>query len=136
MHNESVKARAAQSQHYVILRYEAGFYEYNGGNNELLDLLGCFLAYDVERDADKYREWIDHPVYQVACGNFTALDKEADTIILRDLTADEETAPQLTVSIEQLKQLLDEWQKKIYANLPTHVLITSEQGTFSLEGIE
>lgn len=118
---------------FVKLIFQGKSYDYKESTNIRMCILGRFLMTDVRCENDFYRKWALDNNQQAAGGNLTDLYKEKGNIFLSDIFSEEEIPTELTMTIQEFVQLLDDWRDKVCAKKPKEVIIKHENDQFILE---
>jgi hypothetical protein len=118
---------------FILSRGER--YDYNGGSNLKMDILGCFLAYDVGCGyPSSLKEWgINDSWGEATNGNITMLEKTGNYILLSDLFSEEEVPTVLKMTREQYVQVITDWEEKGCKLKPKEVIIKHENDQFIIE---
>lgn len=120
---------------FVKLKYTGKNYAYNGASNIFMDILSNFLSSDVQcMNINFYKRWaLNENHYDVTGGNITSLKKENGLAYLIDLYSEEKVPTELTMTINQFVQLLDDWDNKVCKPRPQEVTITHHNDQFIIE---
>jgi len=110
-------------------------YAYKTASDIEMNILGDFLASDVGYRPLPFRQWAFDNVSQNANGNLTALQKNADSIVLTDIFAKDESPVALQMTHEQFIQILNDWQEKVCNVQPKTIIIQHENNQFIIEAI-
>ena len=105
-------------------------YSYKAASDIEMNILGDFLASDVGYRPLPFRQWAFNNTSQNANGNLTALEKDADFILLTDIFAKEESPAALKMTHEQFVQILNDWQEKVCNVQPKTIIIQHENNQF------
>jgi|GEM_PF-1954139 hypothetical protein len=108
-------------------------YSYKDASNIEMNILGDFLASDVGYRPLPFRQWIFDNTSQNANGSLTALQKDADYIVLTDIFTEEESPAELKMSPKQFVQILTDWQEKVCNARPQAIIIKHENDQFVIE---
>src|SRR4030095_12194651 len=108
-------------------------YAYKTASDIEMNILGDFLASDVGYRPLPFRQWAFDNVSQNANGNLTALQKNADSIVLTDIFAKYESPVALQMTHEQFVQILNDWQEKVCNIQPKAIIIQHENNQFIIE---
>lgn len=111
-------------------------YFYEDASNEEMTILGHFLASDIGCSClSSFKEWgvTDKWDNDETNGNLTALEKDGDCILLRDLFSEEETRAVLRMTKEQYGQVITDWEEKVCKSKPKEVVIKYENDQFVIE---
>lgn len=108
-------------------------YSYKAASDIEMNILGDFLASDVGYRPLPFRQWAFNKASQNANGNLTALEKDADFILLTDIFAKEESSTALKMTFEQFVQILNDWQEKVCNVQPTTIIIQHENNQFVIK---
>jgi hypothetical protein len=119
---------------FVKLVFIDGRHRYADASNIGICILGRFFTSDVGCHGSLFGRWaVDDSLGFAAGGNVTQLEKEGDYIFMSDLYSEEETPTRLKISRQQFVALFDFWQEKVCKVKPKEVIITCENGEFSIE---
>ena|SRR5437660_4323192 len=112
-----------------------GSYSYEKSSSIKMDILGLFLTSSVGYAPCSFREWglTNRWENDETNGNVTALERNGDYILLRDLFSDEEVPTVLKMTREQYGQILTDWEEKVLKLKPKEVIITYENDQFVIE---
>jgi hypothetical protein len=108
-------------------------YSYKAASDIEMNILGDFLASDVGYRPSPFRQWAFNKASQNANGNLTALEKDADFILLTDIFAKEESPTALKMTFEQFVQILNDWQEKVCNAQPGTIIIQYENNQFVIK---
>jgi hypothetical protein len=108
-------------------------YSYKAASDIEMNILGDFLASDVGYRPLPFRQWAFDNTSQNANGSLTALEKHADSILLTDIFAKEESPTALKMTHEQFVQILNDWQEKVCNAQPKAIIIQHENDQFIIE---
>jgi hypothetical protein len=132
-----------------IIRFELNHGSYTPKNDSNLEMciLGHFLTSDVGwRRASFFKQWAladkkdpkSEFNYSIG-GNATYLEEDdnGDVHLIDDTGSDEDdiyyVPAHFKMTKQQFVQLLDDWQEKVCKYKPREVLITEENGKFTIE---
>jgi len=116
-------------------RFERGCrkYNYDGGSDNEMDILGEFLEDDVRLSTAPYMAW----VLDDSCINMSIiLHRKDEYIVLRNTFSQETFPAELTMSIQQFAQLLDDWNTKVCIPRPKIVTVWCDNDQFMIETSE
>ena len=120
---------------YVNLIYNNDFYNYNGGSDVEIEILGGFLSSDIGcHGISMLKRWIYDEKYTTLETNTTDLEKQGDYIILRDLFPQERYKhSSCKMTAIQLFQLIHDWQEKVCKHKPQEVTIIFNNNECSMD---
>jgi hypothetical protein len=116
-----------------LLDQNYGSYSYQDASSIKMCILAGFLTSDVYHPSS-FIEWgLAEEWDEETNGNCTFLRKEDNNILLGDLYSEEEYPIELTLTKEQYKQILTDWQEKVLNLLPKEVIIKHENDQFIIK---
>lgn len=110
-----------------------GNYHYSDAANIEMNILGNFLTDDVGCIGSSFREFAFNEWETETASNITSLRKQHGKIFLSDLYSNEDALTELSMTLSQYVQLLDDWQDKVCSIKPKEVIIKYENDQFVIE---
>ena len=108
-------------------------YYYKDASSIEMNILGEFLITDVGYRHLPFEAWAQDHNAKNASGTLTALEKEENYIILRDIYPKDKKYTSLKIRQEQFLQLLADWQEKVCLTQPQSVTINYNSYEFIIE---
>jgi|GEM_PF-632655 hypothetical protein len=119
---------------YLIMQRKNSYYGVKDASNDtMLWFLVDFLTDDVGYDGvSSWKNWLKNPDYDSTVSNATRVKKDGNIVLLYD-ASEKFTDSHLTISQENLLNILDQWEK-VYAEQPNEIVIYKEADDFIIEG--
>lgn len=118
---------------YVSLARQDNHYFIEKWNSSQMEMLGSFLQSDAGSRIYNWIDWLKNTRYKDTSSNFSFLEKEGNNIVIGCQFSEDPYEWTFESSIDDLVYILEEWQKLCSAK-KREIIITRENGTFTLEG--